>query len=125
MYRGEVLVRHIRVAFLAAAAWALLFAPGLMSSEAGAAETATHNERVGAAVIAPTFTDGPLLVQSGCRRAFENLNDCSVETQWGLVAPPVLLAAGAVLATRSAQGHRGSARQRLVRLFSRRGPPLS
>jgi len=123
LYVGEVLVRHVRIAFLAAAAWAVLFAPGVLSG-ADAADTSIHSERVGAAVMAPTFNDGPLLTPSGCRRTFEHLNDCGTQIQWGL-APPVLLAPGAVFATRLPQGQHGSAKQRLVRLFSRRGPPLS
>lgn len=57
----------MRIALLAMAAWAVLFAPGAAAADSGAGIGLTHHERVGVAMIAPTFGTDSVIATRSCR----------------------------------------------------------
>jgi hypothetical protein len=59
--------RSIRMAFLALATWAVLFAPGAAAADAGAGVDRVSSERVAAAIMAPTFGSDGVVMARSCR----------------------------------------------------------
>jgi len=68
--------RSLRVAFLALAAWAVLFAPAAASEHGGQA-TRMDPDRVAPAVLAPTFGPGGAVLAGSVRVADRLPSDCS------------------------------------------------
>ena len=69
--------RSIRVAFLALAAWAMLFAPGAAAEDPGPGAERVSPERVAAAIIAPTFGSDGVVAARSCRDDDVSHVDCA------------------------------------------------
>ncbi len=86
--------RSIRIAFLALASWAMLFAPGAAAQADGGAAPEIDPEHVAAAVIAPTFgADGVVVAARSCREDGDPQVDATAPFAH-LAAPPARPGAG-------------------------------
>lgn len=59
--------RSIRMAFLALATWAVLFAPGAAAADTGTGVDRVSPDHVAAAIMAPTFGSDGVVMARSCR----------------------------------------------------------
>ena len=116
--------RWLRVACLAMAAWALLFAPGAAGAEPAGASDASRGDRVAAAVLAPTFeSDSVARSPRPCTSSVED----GAPSRHAVVGhlPPDGAAPVCGTATDVGPGPRHPAERRAPTFVSLRAPPAS
>ena len=91
--------RAARVACLAFAAWALLFAPGAAIEDVRTTGTVVPEDRVAAAVLAPTFGADSFVASRICRTD-DGAQSSSCEGGTAVAVVAVTVAAGGLLARR-------------------------
>lgn len=115
-----MVTRSVRIALLALAAWAVLFAPGA-ASDLGVAQVAASADDVAAAIIAPTFGPDGVVLARTMRDSADDLADDVVDPF--VVAVVVVIACTA--ATVRIRLRAGTALARTLRCsLPQRAPPV-